>query len=227
VFVDLSGEAQPFEDFIRPLDEHLAPWTAEELRPLGSKEYVVEANWKLAAENFLDIYHLPVVHPQLGGFAPCLDSEDIEVSDGVIGAVMLGGYGEGSDLRESALPRFPGLDPENFRIEVFSVFPNTLILVEPEFQQVIVLRPQSAGVTEETFADYVVSDASLVDDLKDLRRESHQDSVEVNDQDAALLAGLHQSRSMDVGGQSVPCEAWDQTNRRFHRLWAARLLARL
>ena len=33
------------------------------------------------------------------------------------------------------------------RIEVFSVFPNTLILVEPEFQQVVVLRPQSAGVT--------------------------------------------------------------------------------
>jgi phenylpropionate dioxygenase-like ring-hydroxylating dioxygenase large terminal subunit len=228
VFADLSGEAQPFEEFIRPLDERLAPWTGEDLRPLAADEYVVEANWKLAAENFLDGYHLPVVHSQLGSsFSGALASEDIQVSDEILGISMLDGYGQDSGLEETGLPRFSGLEDGNDRIEVFSVFPNTLILVEPEFQQVIVLRPQAAGVTEETFANYVATDASQADDLKDIRREMHRDSVEVNDQDAVLLAGLQQSRSMDVGGQTVLSEVWDRTVRRFQRLWAERLLARL
>ncbi len=62
VFVNLSSDAPQFEQFIRPLDERLARWTAAELRPLSSDEYEIQANWKLAAENFLDVYHLPVVH---------------------------------------------------------------------------------------------------------------------------------------------------------------------
>ena len=228
VFVDVSGEAQPFEDFIQPLEQRISRWTAAELRPLSSDEYVIEANWKLAAENFLDAYHLPVVHPQLGGgFSGALLAEDVEVSDHILGVVMPEGYGEGSGQAESPMPRFPGLGAEDqLRIEVFSVFPNTLLLVEPEFQQVIVLRPQGPGITEETFANYVVSDASQVDELKDYRGETHQIAKEVNDQDAVLLAGLQQARSMEVGRETQLCQAWDRTQRRFQRLWARKLVAK-
>lgn len=226
VLVNLSGTAPPFEEFIRPLDERLAAFPAEELRPLASDEYVLQANWKLAAENFLDVYHLPVVHPQIpGGFAGALHSEDIVISDDVVGVVMLEGYGPDSGQEEYPLPRFSGLADDEHRIEVYSVFPNTLILVEPGNQQTIVLRPQDPGVTAETFANYLVSDASQTDDLKDIRREVHSDSTEINDQDAVLLAGLQQSRSMDVGGETTLNEAWDATNRRFQRLWSERLLA--
>ena len=105
------------------------------------------------------------------------------------------------------------------------MFPNTLILVEPDFQQVIVLRPQAPGVTHETFANYVVSDASQAPDLAKVRDEWHRSSIEINDQDAALLAHLQSSRSMDVGCETQLTEAWDRTNQRFQRLWARKLLA--
>jgi phenylpropionate dioxygenase-like ring-hydroxylating dioxygenase large terminal subunit len=229
VFVNLSSDAQPFEDFIRPLDERLARWTAAELRPLSSDEYEIRANWKLAAENFIDVYHLPVVHSQIGdGFDWVLGTEDIEVSREIVGLVLPLGYGEDSELAESSLPRFSGLgSDEELRIEVFSVFPNTLILVEPDVQQVIVLRPQSAGLTHETFANYLASDASQTEDLAKERDETYRLSVEVNDQDAALLAGLQSTRSMDVGGRTRLNQAWDQTIRRFQRLWARKLLTGL
>ena len=167
VFVNPSSDAQPFEDFIRPLDERLANWTAAELRPVSADEYEIQANWKLAAENFIDNYHLPIVHSQIGsGFEWILGTEDIELSDDIVGLALPDGYGEGSGQAESRLPRFSGLGADQaLRIEVFSVFPNTLILVEPDCQQVIVLRPQSPGVTHETFANYLVSDASQTDDL--------------------------------------------------------------
>ncbi|MCH7869169.1 MAG: aromatic ring-hydroxylating dioxygenase subunit alpha [Myxococcales bacterium] len=227
VFVNLSSDAQRFEDFIRPLDERLANWTASELRPLSSDEYEIQANWKLAAENFIDAYHLPVLHSQIGGgFSGALGTEDVEVSDDIVGFFMPQGYGDGSGQAESPLPRFSGLAADDtLRIEVFSIFPNTLLLVEPDNQQVIVLRPQSPGVTHETFANYLVSDASQTEDLAKVRDEMYRSAIEINDQDAVLLAGLQLTRSMDVGGETQLTQAWDRTNRRFQRLWARKLLA--
>ncbi len=130
--------------------------------------------------------------------------------------------------QESPLPRFSGLGAgEALRIEVFSVFPNTLILVEPDNQQVIVLRPQSPGVTHETFANYLVSDASQTGDLAKMRDEYYRSAIEINDQDAALLASLQSTRSMDVGGETQLTQAWDQTVQRFQRIWARKLLTGL
>jgi phenylpropionate dioxygenase-like ring-hydroxylating dioxygenase large terminal subunit len=231
VFANLSGEAPPFEDFIRPLDERIARWTESELRPLSSDEYEIQANWKLTAENFLDAYHLPIVHSQIGSsFSPWLKSEDVEVSEDIIGIVVPDGYGyaEGAGEQDSPLPRYSGLRADDqLRIELFSIFPNTLILVEPDNQQVIVLRPQGPGVTVETFANYLVSDASQSEDLAKARDEIYREAIEVNDQDEVLLAALHRTRSMDVGSKTELNQAWDQTIARFQRIWADKLLAGL
>ena len=228
VFVNLSGDAEPFDDFIRPLADRIANWTESELRPLCSDEYEIQANWKLTVENFVDIYHLPVLHSQVpGGFHAALATEDVEVSDDIIGIVMTEGlFGAGSDQEEEwLLPRFPGLrEDQRERLEIFSIFPNTLLIVEPNCSQVIVLRPQSAGVTSETFANYIVSDASLSKSLAADRAELRKESLKVNDQDAILLAGLQQTRSMDVGGDTQPSEAWDVTPQRFQRIWARKVL---
>ena len=229
IFVNLSSDAQPFEDFIRPLDERLARWTADELRPAGSDEYEIQANWKLAAENFLDVYHLPVVHAELiDGFDSILDMEDVEVSPDIVGVILPRIYAADSEQQESSLPRFSGLlEKDSVSVEVYGVFPNTMILVEPDTQQVIVLRPQSPEVTHETFANYLVSDASQTQDLAKERDEYYRQSIEVNDQDASLLARLQPTRAMDVGDKGHLTRAWDQTNRRFQRLWAQKLLAGL
>ena len=222
-----SGDAEPVEDFIRPLAERLAHWTESALRPLCSDEYEIQANWKFAVENFFDIYHLPVLHPQSpAGFSGALSTEDVEGSDDIIGIAMTQGYGEGSGQEEWPLPRFPDLgEDEQLRLEIFSIFSNTLLLVEPDCSQVIVWRPQSAGVTSETFANYVVSDASQAEELAGERAELRQQSLEINDQDAALFAGLQQTRMMDIGGDTQPAEAWDTAPQRFQHIWGRRLLA--
>jgi choline monooxygenase len=226
VFVNLSGDAQPFDEFIRPLADRIANWTESELRPLCTDEYEIQANWKLTAENFLDTYHLPVVHPQLSaGFGGSLSIEDVEISDDIIGVVMPDGYGEEAGQADWLLPRFSGLrEDQQIRLEIFCIFPNTLLIVEPDCSQVIVMRPQSAGVTCETLANYIVSDASHAEALAGERAELRKESLENNDQDAALLASLQLSRSMDVGGETQPSEEWDTTPQRFQRIWARQVL---
>jgi phenylpropionate dioxygenase-like ring-hydroxylating dioxygenase large terminal subunit len=225
IFVDLSGVAEPFESLIAPLDERLARWNADELRALSSVEYSVAANWKLAAENFLDAYHLPVLHSQLvGGFKGALQIEDVDVSDRIAGFVMPIGYGVEPKESDRGLPRFSGLDDDEQSVEVFVIFPNTLILVEPDNSQVITLRPQGAGVTHESFANYVVTDASLSDEMAEFRDEYHQSSNLVNEQDVKLLEGLQKSRAMDAANGTQMSKEWDQTVSRFQRIWSDALV---
>ena len=88
-----------------------------------------------------------------------------------------------------------------------------------------VLRPQAPGLTHQTFANYLVSDASRAPELADARAELYRSAVEINEQDLKLLAGLQQSRSMDVSEFLRPTAAWDESNLRFQRLWAREFLA--
>ena len=67
IFVNISGNAEPFEDFILPLADLWASVDSSQLRPsMLRTDYEPQANWKLVCENFLDGYHIPWVHSQIG-----------------------------------------------------------------------------------------------------------------------------------------------------------------
>lgn len=226
VFVDLSGEAPPFEEMISPLDERLGHWSEAELRPLSANEFQVEVNWKLAAENFVDAYHLPVVHHQIcPNFDGARKQFGVEVSDRIVGMIMPDGYGTGQEGTNSGMPLFSALDEdEKLRIETFVIFPNTLILVEPDYQQVIVIRPQGPALVKETFASYLASDAALAPELATQRDEVDRGSLEVNAQDVELLEKLQKTRSMPQGVHTRMAPQWDQTVLAFERIWARTML---
>jgi hypothetical protein len=56
---DNGGKAPDVVELIRPIDEALRDWGADEIQALGSREYDIAANWKLAAEYFFDGCGLP------------------------------------------------------------------------------------------------------------------------------------------------------------------------
>ncbi len=225
IFISLAQEPLDFDEWIRPIDGNLAEWNPDELQPLGTREFAIGADWKLAAENFLDVYHLPIVHPQLGGgFHGAVVSEDIELAPHIIGVRMPIGYGSGSRTDACNSPCFSSLSERNRdSVEVFCIFPNTLILVEPDWQQVITLRPQGVGVVHQTFADYIVMGDQQLDE--ETRLGYFHDSAEVNVQDKHLLEGQQGSRSMPAGGLTVLSDTWDQTPRRFQQLWLMHMLS--
>src|SRR3546814_10492282 len=68
VFVDLSGQAPAFADFIAPIAQRWADFDFTRLRPGGadsSFSIEVGCNWKLAVETYCEAYHLPWIHPAL------------------------------------------------------------------------------------------------------------------------------------------------------------------
>lgn len=75
VFVSLSQDAPPLATLWGDLVTELAPYRCEEMVPLGPIwEETWEVDWKVAAENYLDAYHIPVGHPGLNRLTtPVLD----------------------------------------------------------------------------------------------------------------------------------------------------------
>ena len=63
IFINLSGDAPAFEDYAAPLIARLEGIDFERLQPIGTLEFgVIETNWKLIMENFIEPYHVQFVH---------------------------------------------------------------------------------------------------------------------------------------------------------------------
>ena len=65
VFVNLASETSPLADEIGEFAEQCAAVRWEDLVHRADAHHDVEANWKTYAENYLEGYHIPLVHPGL------------------------------------------------------------------------------------------------------------------------------------------------------------------
>lgn len=63
IFVNLDGNAPDFEDYAAPLIARLQGIDFDKLEPIGVLDFgEVKTNWKFVMENFIEPYHVPVVH---------------------------------------------------------------------------------------------------------------------------------------------------------------------
>jgi len=63
IFVNLDGQAPTFADYAAPLEEAMVGLDFSKLTPVAKIDLgVVKANWKFLMENFIEPYHVPIVH---------------------------------------------------------------------------------------------------------------------------------------------------------------------
>src|SRR5689334_8712796 len=65
VFVNLDAKAEALLPSLRELPKQAAKYGLETLKLANRREYVMECNWKVYIDNYLEGYHLPSVHPSL------------------------------------------------------------------------------------------------------------------------------------------------------------------
>jgi phenylpropionate dioxygenase-like ring-hydroxylating dioxygenase large terminal subunit len=65
VFINFDSNPVPFDEFIAPVRQILEGLAVRDMRHYWWKAIPVRANWKVAAEAFLEGYHVPATHPQL------------------------------------------------------------------------------------------------------------------------------------------------------------------
>lgn len=144
IFVNLAENPQPLEKVFAGLRGKFSPWNLPLLRSEKRIEYDIRANWKLIFENFSECYHCPLVHPALAKLSP-YDAAENDLSAGPI----LGGFmpiAQGSltlSGNTCALPlgEIPGEDRQ--RVFYYSVFPNMLLSIHPDYVLVHQIWPRS------------------------------------------------------------------------------------
>ena len=119
------------------------------LRSAKRIEYDVRANWKLIFENYSECYHCPGVHPMLSKISP-YDSAENDLAEGP----FLGGFmsiAKGGSLTMSgnacALPVGDIKGEDHHRVFYYSIFPNMLLSMHPDYVMVHQVWPQAPDRT--------------------------------------------------------------------------------
>jgi len=65
VFANLDGKAPPLTDMMEDIPSRVQAFGCEQMQYVMSRSWDIACNWKVYVDNFLEGYHVPVVHPGL------------------------------------------------------------------------------------------------------------------------------------------------------------------
>jgi len=145
LFVNISGDAPPFEEHVGNLEDLIRNYACEELVVAASHDYQVAANWKILAENYHECYHCSSIHPELCEVSPPTSGGDnLEPEGAWIGGPM--DLYEGVETMsldgKSHAPILPNLiEGQDRTVHYFQLFPNLLISPHPDYVMTHRLTP--------------------------------------------------------------------------------------
>ncbi len=225
VFVNLSGDAEPFESFIAPVAKR---WKDFESAPLhheaidSSFTLDVACNWKLAVENFCEAYHLPWIHPGLNSYSRLEDH--YQIAEEVDGYAGQGSTAYRPQLVENGngLPVMPGLPARwHGTAEYVALFPTALFGVHADHCFVGTIMPMSPGRTVEHVDLYYFDDEALGDGCAELRQANTALWKGIFLEDRFVVEGMQRGRASPAFRGGVLSPALEHTTHSFYR-WAGK-----
>jgi Rieske 2Fe-2S family protein len=150
VFLNLDEQAQSLHEQLGPLVERFRGWRMEDLR-LGRRiVYDVKANWKLIIQNYNECLHCPNLHPALNKLSHYLSGENEPLQPTYMGGRMDLRPGVETLSMDGTCPRdlLPELSPDDRRrVYYYSIFPNMLLSLHPDYMLTHTLWPQAPDRT--------------------------------------------------------------------------------
>ena len=147
IFINLANKPMPLEKWFGPLKGKFSHWNMSILRQAKRIEYNVHANWKLMFENYSECYHCAGVHPQLQKVSP-YDSAENDLREGpFLGGFMKVNAGKSLTMSGNACAAFVGKIENLQQVFYYTIFPNMLLSLHPEYVMVHQLWPQSPDRT--------------------------------------------------------------------------------
>ena len=156
IFVNLAGRPTALQEDFAPLDGKFTHWNLPQLRSAKRVEYDVNANWKLIFENYSECYHCPGVHPMLSKVSR-YDSAENDLCEGpFLGGFMAITEGASLTISGNACARPVGDigSEDHARVFYYSIFPNMLLSMHPDYvmvHQVWPLAPERTRIVCDWF----------------------------------------------------------------------------
>ena len=218
VFVNISGDAMEFEEWIEPLEKRWKPFMGHKLHYSGHEDSRAvlnpKCNWKLAVENYCESYHLPWIHPTLNEISKLSDHYDV-----IIPSLC---SGQGSRMYDPDI-KLPGIDAASIpsewhkHSEYVALYPNVLLGVHDDHFVALLLTSEDVDQTTEDMRIYYYTEEATSDKYAEQRAANTRQWEEIFQEDItsveAMQRGRHAGKYFD-GGVFSP--AMDEANLVFH-----------
>lgn len=228
VFVNLSGDAPAFEDVHAHFLERWKEFANAPLIHGGTEStllFTLEANWKLAVENYCEAYHLPWVHPGLNSYSRIEDHYNINewgLYSGQGSTVYAPNLVGSGDLK---FPDLPGLsDKWDTGAEYIALYPNVLVGVHKDHYYAILIMPDGPHRCHERVEIFYFDPACAGFDYEELRAANGRAWQSVFLEDVGVVEGMHRGRFSSGFGGGVFSPVLDTPTRCFHQWVAGRYL---
>ncbi len=145
IFVNLAPLSQSFASVFAPLLDKFARWNIGNLRAAKRITYDVRANWKLIFQNYSECYHCPLVHPGLAKLTPYDQGENDLVEGPFLGGFMpIPKAGSMTMSGKTCGLPVGEIQPEELhRVYYYSIFPNMLLSLHPDYVMYHTVWPQA------------------------------------------------------------------------------------
>ena len=150
LFMNLAQKPEPLASSVAPIRERAARYNLPALRAARRITYDVRANWKLLVQNYSECYHCAPVHPTLAKLTPPTSGENDLIQGTVLGGYMVLNEGTGSMTMSGRacgvmVSDLPAEDHD--RVYYYSLFPNMLLSLHPDYVMYHTLWPQAPDRT--------------------------------------------------------------------------------
>jgi choline monooxygenase len=210
VFVNLHRSAESLQDFLGELLVDMPRHDYSGFRLAQRKTWELDCNWKVYVDNYLEGYHIPIVHP---GLFKELDYANYRTETKKSYSIQFAPTrGTGGNIRATA---------DDGEVRYFWIFPNLMLNVYPDNFSTNLIVPIGPNRTATIF-DWYFKDPEAMKPQLD-QTVSFSDEIQLEDIEIceAVQRGLR-SATYDSGRYSVKRE---NGVHHFHELYVAALQA--
>lgn len=141
IFLSLKKSIADISDFLDGIRSRISPIDLSEFEFVKEQSYIIDCNWKVYVDNYLEGYHLPIVHPELSNL---LDYREYTTDTFDWYSLQHSPFKTGENLYEA----------ENGEAYYYFIFPNIMLNILPDRLQTNIVRPIDTDKTEVLFSYY-------------------------------------------------------------------------
>lgn len=234
IFVNLDGQAEPFEDYIRPVRERLEPYFDTSLVKASGETLIQRypVNWKIVLEGGIEDYHLPFVHRSLK-HSPLYQAE--------LGGETYAGFsstarpietiskrfleGEEKDTVKT-FPIFPAMEErgEGHGVTLF-IFPSVVVTCDVNLMKANISLPDGPEATDTRIRAHFIGDAANLPEYATAREKFFGFWTEILGEDDEIWRELQSmARTREESGVATRFSPhWEQALHAFQKYWASRI----
>ena len=224
LFVNLSGDAPPFEEIAAPMIADVDGYNFDDCVVDTAIPFDFNANWKVVVENFLEALHVFWLHKDLEARYGDLyaskaeaDAHRTRIADGAYFGIGLDLPGRIDDTTWG-VPEFAGLSPKwRRRHEYLFFFPNLILFLLPGHFVSIVDWPLGAGATHQDWR-ICFSRQAMGEEHRAGREAIVAFWKQVNEEDIGICRTVQKGRGSPAFDGGIFSPYWEERMIDFQRL---------